>query len=553
MRRIYVLAFVFIFFLCGIVAKLFYIQVIASTLYTPNNYLRSSRIEPSRGKIYDRNMEPLVVNQSYYTLFGEPKNITDSWKLLRQVDEVTHVGEATLEARFKKEKQWVPLVYNVSEDQKKQLESQKIPGIGFDEYKKRYYPEASIAAQLLGFVGKDDEGDSLGYFGVEGFYHKDLEGLPGILKTERDIIGRPIVIGTQNRLKGENGRDLVLTIDKTSQMIVKRELQAAMEKYRAKRGCVTVANPNTGEILAMACLPDFDPDKYFEFSQDEFRNPIISDTFEPGSIFKPLIVAAALEEKAIKADDTYDEKGPIQVGTYFIHTWNDEYNGTISISRILQTSSNVGMVHIGEKLGDEKKLEYLSKYGFDGQTGIDLQGEVTTRIKAKKAWYPIDYATVTFGQGIAVSQIQMLTAFSSLVNGGWIVKPYVVKELIAENGEVKEIKPKKLRRVISEKTSKEIKKMLEETVKHGEVKWNIPKGYRIGGKTGTAQIALSGSYDATKTNASFVGFAPVDKPQFIILVSLSQPETSQWASETAAPLFFSIAKDLFVEYNIAPN
>jgi cell division protein FtsI/penicillin-binding protein 2 len=211
------------------------------------------------------------------------------------------------------------------------------------------------------------------------------------------------------------------------------------------------------------------------------------------------------------------------------------------------------MVHIGEKLGDEKKLEYLSKYGFDGQTGIDLQGEVTTRIKAKKAWYPIDYATVTFGQGIAVSQIQMLTAFSSLVNGGWIVKPYVVKELIAENGEVKEIKPKKLRRVISEKTSKEIKKMLEETVKHGEVKWNIPKGYRIGGKTGTAQIALSGSYDATKTNASFVGFAPVDKPQFIILVSLSQPETSQWASETAAPLFFSIAKDLFVEYNIAPN
>jgi cell division protein FtsI/penicillin-binding protein 2 len=303
----------------------------------------------------------------------------------------------------------------------------------------------------------------------------------------------------------------------------------------------------------MACLPDFDPDKYFEFSQDEFRNPIISDTFEPGSIFKPLIVAAALEEKAIKADDTYDEKGPIQVGTYFIHTWNDEYNGTISISRILQTSSNVGMVHIGEKLGDEKKLEYLSKYGFDGQTGIDLQGEVTTRIKAKKAWYPIDYATVTFGQGIAVSQIQMLTAFSSLVNGGWIVKPYVVKELIAENGDVKEIKPKKLRQVISEKTSKEIRKMLEETVKHGEAKWNIPKGYRIGGKTGTAQIALSGSYDATKTNASFVGFAPVDKPQFIILVSLSQPETSQWASETAAPLFFSIAKDLFVEYNIAPN
>lgn len=553
MRRVYALSALFILLVVVIIGKLFYIQVLASGLYTPNNYLRSTRIEPSRGAIYDRNREPLVVNQSYYTLYSEPKLVEDQDALLRQIDEVTQTGEATLEARFKKDKQWVPLVFNVTEDEKKLLDSKKIKGIGFDEYKKRYYPEASIAAQLLGFVGKDDEGDSVGYFGIEGYYHKDLEGLPGILKTERDIIGRPIVIGTQNRLRGENGRSLVLTIDKSSQMIVKKKLQAAMEAYRAKRGCVTVANPHTGEILAMTCLPDFDPDNYNQFAQNEFRNPIISDTFEPGSIFKPLIVGAALEEKAIKADDTYNEKGPIQMGQYFIRTWNDEYNGTISISRILQTSSNVGMVYIGEKLGNDKILSYLDKFGFGEKTGIDLQGEVATHIKPKKAWYPIDYATVTFGQGIAVSQIQMLTAFSALINGGWMVKPYVVKELIAENGEVKEIKPKKLERVISEKTSKAVIKMLEETVKHGEAKWDIPKGYRIGGKTGTAQIAVSGSYDATKTNASYIGFAPAQDPQFIVLVSLSQPESSQWASETAAPLFFSIAKDLIVEYNIAPN
>ncbi len=553
MRRIYGLSLLFSLFVAAIVIKLFYIQVLASSSYTPNNYLRSSRIEPSRGNIYDRNNEPLAVNQSYYTLFSEPKNVTDSWKLLKQIDEVTHIGEATLEGRFKKEKQWVPLAYNLTEDQKKDLEKREIAGIGFDEYKKRYYPEASIAAQLLGFVGKDDEGDSVGYFGIEGFYHKDLEGLPGILKTERDIIGRPIVIGTQNRLKGENGRDLILTIDKTSQMIVKRELKAAIEKYRAKSGCVTVANPNTGEILAMTCLPDFDPDEYAKFTQHEFRNPIISDTFEPGSIFKPLIVAAALEEKAIKADDTFNEKGPVKIGQYYIRTWNDEYNGTISISRILQTSSNVGMVHIGEKLGNEKILAYLGKYGLGKATGIDLQGEVSPSIKPKKLWYPVDYATVTFGQGIAVSQIQMITAFSSLVNGGWLMKPYVVKELVGENGEVKKIESKKVRQIISEKTSKEIKKMLEETVKHGEAKWNVPDGYRIGGKTGTAQIALEGKYDATKTNASYIGFAPITNPQFIMLVTLNQPETSQWASETAAPLFFKIAKDLFVEYNIAPN
>ena len=211
------------------------------------------------------------------------------------------------------------------------------------------------------------------------------------------------------------------------------------------------------------------------------------------------------------------------------------------------------MVHIGEKLGNEKILEYLGKYGLGKETGIDLQGEVSPNLKPKKSWYPIDFATVTFGQGIAVSQIQMITAFSSLVNGGWLVKPFVVKELIGENGEVKKIESKRIRQIISEKTSKEIRKMLEETVKHGEAKWKVPDGYRIGGKTGTAQIALAGKYDATKTNASYIGFAPVSNPQFIMLVTLNQPETSQWASETAAPLFFKIAKDLFVEYNIAPN
>ncbi len=553
MRRLYVLSFIFAACIGAVVLKLFIIQILASDKYTPNNYLRSTRIIPARGSILDRNEEPLAVNQSYYTLFVEPRNLENAEKTLRKIDEVTKVGEATLEARFDEKKQWVPLAYNVTEDQKKALEKEKFVGMGFDHYQKRFYPEASLAAHLLGFVGKDEDGDGIGYFGVEGFYNKDLEGLPGILKTERDVIGRPIVIGTQNRLKGEDGRTLVLTIDTTSQMIVKRKLKDAVEKYKAKSGCVTVANPNTGEIMAMACLPDFDPDTYFEFGEDYFRNPIINDTFEPGSIFKPLIVAAALEEKAIKPDDTYDEKGPISLGGYQISTWNDEYHGTISISRILQTSSNVGMVHIGQKLGNEKILKYLHTYGFGEETGIDLQGEVSSYVKAEKKWYPIDYATVTFGQGIAVTQMQMISAFSSIINGGWIVKPHLVKKLISENGEVKEIKPKQIRRAVSAKTSKTIIQMLVDTVKHGEAHWKVPKGYEIGGKTGTAQIALAGAYDASKTNASYIGFAPAKNPQFIVIVTLKEPATSPWASETAAPLFFDIAKDLLLEYNIAPN
>ena len=272
---------------------------------------------------------------------------------------------------------------------------------------------------------------------------------------------------------------------------------------------------------------------------------------EPGSIFKPLIVAAALEEKVIKPNDTFDEEGPIKIGGYFIRTWDDKYHGETTMTRILETSSNVGMVHIGEKLGNDKVKEYINEYGFGKTTNIDIQGEVPSHIK--QSWYPIDYATATFGQGIAVTQIQMIAAFSSIINGGWLMQPHVVKTLTSENGDTQDIAPKKLKRILSDKTSTQIKEMLRATVRHGEAHWDIPKGYEMGGKTGTAQIALQGSYDESKTYASYIGFAPVNKPVFIMLVTLNQPETSQWASETAAPLFFDIAKDLLVEYNIAPD
>lgn len=552
MLRIKIVFTFFVILITVIVGKLFYIQVLSSDSFSSNNYLLTSRIEPVRGTIVDRNGEPLALNQSKYTLYAEPKNIEHPYEIIKKIDEVLQIGEATLEARLDMSKVWVPLDRNVTREQKDLIDKEKLLGLGFDEESKRFYPEASSAAHILGFVGKDSEGDDIGYFGVEGYYDRDLSGLPGILKSERDILGRPIAIGTQDRLKGENGRKLVLTIDKTTQNIAKKKLRDAIDTYKAKSGCVTIADPNTGEILALTCLPDFDPDSYGEFTQETLKNPVISDIFEPGSIFKPLVVAAALEEKAIKPETTVNEKGPVKIGKYYIKTWNDEYNGILTISEILQNSSNVGMVYIGEKLGNKKLLEYISdKFGFGEETGIDLQGEVPAPIRTK--WYDVDYATATFGQGIAVTQIQMITAFSSIVNGGHLMKPYIVKEMISENGDVDEITPKEIRRVISEKTSNQVKEMLRETVEHGEVHWDVPKGYKIGGKTGTAQIAVQGTYDASKTNASYIGFVPYDKPQFIALVTLHQPETSPWASETAALLFFDIANELIVEYNIAPN
>ncbi|MBP9797541.1 penicillin-binding protein 2 [Candidatus Woesebacteria bacterium] len=551
MNRLHIVFTFFCILLFIIILRLFYVQVLASDSFSSNDYLRTVRITPLRGIITDRNEEPIVVNETRYTLFAEPKVLENKDATIRQLDETLAIGEATLEAKLKGDKSWIALAKDLSEDQKQSVERLKIHGLGFDETSRRFYPEASLAAHLTGFVGKDQDGDGIGYFGVEGYYNKDLEGLPGILKTERDVLGRPIVIGTQDKLRGENGRRIVLTIDKSTQVIAKMKLKKALDTYKAQSGCVTVADPFTLEILAMTCLPDFDPVAYKDFDEKVFKNPIISNSFEPGSIFKPLIVAAALEEKAIKPKDTFDEEGPIKIGGYFIRTWDNKYHGKTTMTQILETSSNVGMVYIGEKLGNDKVKEYINEFGFGKATNIDIQGEAPSYIKPK--WYPIDYATATFGQGIAVTQIQMIAAFSSIINGGWLMQPHVVKSLTSENGDKQEITPKKIKRIVSDRTSTQIKEMLRATVKHGEAKWKVPDGYEMGGKTGTAQIALEGTYDESKTYASYIGFAPVKKPKFIMLVTLNQPETSQWASETAAPLFFEIAKDLLVEYNVAPD
>ncbi|MBI5127700.1 penicillin-binding protein 2 [Candidatus Roizmanbacteria bacterium] len=535
-----------------IIIKLFYLQIISPLKINQDLYLKSQKLNPERGKIFDRNLTPLALNQNSYLLYLEPKKINDKLKLTRFLSEKLDMEEASLEAKIDESKDWISIVSGIDEDKKKEIEGLKISGIGFESQMKRFYPEASLSAHLLGFVGKDKTGEGTGYFGVEGFYNQDLNGLPGLLESERDLAGRPIFIGVQNKVDPENGRDLVLTIDKTVQEIAKKRLSEGIEKYQAKQGCVIIADPGTMAILSLVCLPDYDLDKYFQFSEDFFRNSTVSDVYEPGSIFKPLIMAAAIEEKKIKPQDTYNETGPITVGEYKIKTWNDKYEGKISMTRILEKSSNVGMVYIGEKLGKDKIYQYLEKYGFGESTDIDLQGENSSYLKPKANWYSIDFSTVTFGQGIALTPIQMIRAFAALVNGGNLMKPYVVDKILSAKEEII-IKPKMERKVISDLTSQIIRKMLTSTVENAEAKWDRPQGYKIGGKTGTAQVPIQGHYDPSKTIASFIGFAPADKPKFITLVMLKEPKTSPWGSETAAPIFFEIAKDLIVYYSITPN
>jgi cell division protein FtsI/penicillin-binding protein 2 len=544
------LYFFFIVFI-AILVKLFFLQVLQPT-QNATDYLQAFKLLPNRGKIYDRNGLPLAVNQTTYLLYVEPKFMKDKNDMVRKLDSVLHVGEATLSQRIDEKKVWVPIRHNLSQETRDQVLALKLPGTGFENEPIRNYPESSLSAHLLGFIGKNDQGEDTGYFGLEGFYEKELEGLPGYMKSERDVFNKPMFVGTQEKVDAQDGRDLYLTVDKSVQNIVKEKLVKAVEQYKAASACASVANPKTMEILSMVCIPDFDPARYYEASPEAYVNTTISDLYEPGSTFKPLMMAAALQEKKVKPDGMFDEAGAVHVSGYRIQNWNDKYEGEISMTRILEKSSNIGMVYISTKLGHDTEYEYLKKYGVGKATQIDLQGEATGFLRSQKDMYDIDYATAAFGQGISVTQIQLLRAFSSLVNGGYLMRPYVVRE-IHQGSKVRKRAPKVEEKVLSERTSEIMKKMLQSTVDNGEVKYRFPREYKIGGKTGTAQVAVQGKYDASKTIASFIGFAPVDNPQFIALVVVKEPKSSQWGSETAAPVFFDIAKDLFVYYNIVPE
>ena len=270
---------------------------------------------------------------------------------------------------------------------------------------------------------KNQDGENVGYVGIEGYYDKDLGGFPGLIRSDRDLIGRPIFLGTQEKMDSENGRDLILTIDKSVQEIIKRKLIAGVEKYKAKEGCVVVVQPATLEILGLTCIPDFDPETYYKYDESYYKNGAISSLYEPGSTFKPLVMAAAINEGVLKPDSLFDEEGQVTVGEYKIKTWNDKYEGKITMTRVLEKSSNVGMVYAGEKLGNKKLLEYIKNYGLGDLSGIDLQGEVAGYLRPTNEWYSIDYATATFGQGLVVSPIQMVRAFASIINGGNLLTP----------------------------------------------------------------------------------------------------------------------------------
>jgi len=557
MRRILIVFTLFFIFFLLVIGRLFYWQVLKADklqIQAEEQYLLKEEIPAKRGEILYTDGQPLVTNEKCFLVFAQPKLIIDKKELAQKLSATLEMDEATVAAKLsQKDLYWTPIKHQVEIEKTEAIKKCNLKGIGFQEESKRFYPEGSTSAHLLGFVGKDVAGRDKGYFGLEGYYDRELRGRSGFLTVEKDAQGNPILTDLREEFGNENGETLVLNIDRGIQYLLEKKLKEGIEKYQAKAGGVISMAPKSGEILGMADFPSYDPGKFLDFKEEQYKNPLIADSFEPGSIFKVIVMAAALDQKLVKPTTKYDEKGPISIGGYQIKTWNDKYNGEITMTEVLEKSSNVGMVWVAGQLGKENLLAYLKKFGFSQKTEIDLQEELAAELRPDNQWKEIDLATVSFGQGIAVTPIQMIRAVAAIANGGQLVKPYVVKEIVKEDGGVEMMRSQTERRVIKPETAAVLTEMMVSAVDNGEAKWAKPQGFRIAGKTGTAQIPVAGHYDTQKTIASFVGFAPADDPKFVMLVTLREPNTSPWGSETAAPLFFDIAKELFNYYGISPD
>ncbi|MCL5435186.1 MAG: penicillin-binding protein 2 [Patescibacteria group bacterium] len=540
-----------------VIGRLFYWQVVkAQELSTLGQlqYGRTVTVFPKRGEIRSSDGFPIVTNKISYLVFANPKEVKDKSKTISLLSQTLSLDVASVSASLALDKFWVPLTSGIDTQAKAKLDRLNLPGIGFEQQYSRFYPEASLAAQLIGFVGKDESGEDKGYFGLEGYYNRLLKGKTGSAVQIHDAFGKPILARLNQESGQIDGSSLILSLNRPIQFLVERVLKESVDKFGATSGMVGVMNPKTGEILAMASYPTFDPRSYQDFSENFYKNAFISDTYEPGSTFKPLVMSAALDAKLVTPQTKCTIcSGPVSIGGYELHTWDDKYFKDTTMTEVIQHSDNTGMIFVAERLGVARMINYLEKFGIGNTTGVDLQGEVSAALKPENQWYAVDLATMGFGQGVSVTPMELLTAISAIANNGKRMEPHVVSAVENPDGIVVKIPPRVIDTPVSPETAKVMAEIMVNAVNKGEASWTKLDGYRVAGKTGTASIPVNGHYDPTKTIASFVGFAPADDPKFSMIVILNKPTASIYGAETAAPIFFEIAKNILSYYGIPPS
>jgi cell division protein FtsI (penicillin-binding protein 3) len=536
--RIYLVAIFFVGGLGIILARAYQLQVLEKDKLASiarAGYRDIIKLPPKRGTIYDREGHELAVSVEVESIYAHPNRVEKKPYASKQLSKILDLEQRKILKLLNGKDAFVWLRRKISPDRAREVEALRLEGIGSVRETRRFYTGREIAAHLIGFTGDDN----IGLEGLEKKYDRILKGPRNTIIQMRDALGKPFFVSGPAS-EGEGMHDLVLTIDKDIQYKAQQSLYSAVKKAKAKSGHCIIVEPETGEVLAMAVVPLFNPNVFRRHEPYQWRNRTVTDCYEPGSTIKAFLLAAALERSIISPQTRFFcEKGEFQLGRNSIHDTHGY--GYLSASEIVTLSSNIGAVKIGQMVGYERFYEYLEKFGFGSQTGIDLIGERKGFIRDPGNAKPIDRATVYFGQGLSVSSIQLTMAMAAIANGGKLMRPFVVKRIKDQQGRVlRENRPQMVRRVLSPKTARKVARILEGVVgEKGTAPLAAIKGYRVGGKTGTSQKVDPGTkrYSASNYTAVFVGFAPVDNPKLAILVTIDEPRGQVYGGLVAGPVF----------------
>ncbi|HLG70039.1 MAG TPA: penicillin-binding transpeptidase domain-containing protein [Chloroflexota bacterium] len=521
-----------------------------------NEHFRDETIPARRGAIYDVNGSVLATNEAVDSVYAARKQIDDPAKAAQVLSPLIDMPADDIEKRIRSEDnpnlQFVRLKAWVTPDVSQRIRASGLGGIFLEPTTRRTYPQNGLAAHLLGYVNDDSEGQ----YGLEEFYNEALSGTAGHLRAETDVAGRPINFSTPPESSpAKNGADLVTSIDAALQYIAERELTAAVKQHKASGGTIIIMDPHTGAIMALANVPSFDPNNYAASDPSGFLDAAISKQYEPGSTFKIITMSIGLAENAVTPTTAINDPGYLSLAGIRITNWDGKGHSPESATQVLQYSSNVGAATIGWKVGADKYYPHIKDYGFGSRTGVDLAGELPGQVlfPGETNWTPSNLVTNSFGQGIAVTPLQLTTAVAAVANGGLLVKPHVVREIRGQDG-TQDIGTTEVRRVLEPQVAATLTKMLVDSAKIGEAQFAVVPGFNVAAKTGTAQVASpTGGYADGKFIASLMGFAPADDPKFVMLVKIDEPQDVPFGSEVAAPVWREIAKQLFVHFKIEPT
>lgn len=543
-----------------LVGRLFFLQIIDKSDLQAKNLSQvqvDRKLQSPRGTIYDRNGRPLAMSVVTKSLYADPKMIKQSpSEIAELIAPYVTMSKENIVKSLQEDTAFVWIDRMMEPEKSKAvaqlIEDKNLEGLNFVEESKRYYPNGNLAAQVLGFVGTDDKGLD----GLEMVLDDELKG--GIQKelVATDRKGNAIFGSVLSKYLPDKGKSVTLTIDASIQFIAERALDKAMEDTGAKHASVIVMDPKTGEILAMANRPTYDPNHYSQGTEEDFKNIAVTNLYEPGSTFKPIIASAALASGKWKLDQVYNDKGSFVANGHVMQNWNGEGYGPVRLIDILKFSINTGMAEIGTTTGADILSKYVRNYGFGSKTGIELPGEGDGILYNPDDMSKLDVATMSIGQGIAVTPLQMVRAFGAIANGGSMMKPHIVKSYSNIKGEVTSTTdPEVVGQPIPEETAKTIADILEKEVSEGGGTKAMVEGYHFGGKTGTAQKldTKHGGYLDGQYIASFIGFGPVEDPKFVVLVVIDDPQKgSYYGSQIVAPVFKDIVSQLVRYYQMSP-